>query len=260
MLASLVALAVFHSPVALTLPAGVLKYRVEVKTEVTLGKPGDEEYHHDKTEAIAFVSLEMTDTTIGRFANFTIDSMVFYGGEDAMQAGMEEPALLKNPKGAKIRFLVVKGELDGSQVPPSVIPGDPNIPLSAILPAFPAFFPGVRPDAKAGDKWADTARSPTPGVPDVITTWSTRAAEGKTLTYQGSRSIIRKTVSPQDSSVLNGKESASHLLTTSPFGPVTSVDTQNTMEGLITGGETPKDGIPLKTSNSLKVTQLKTGK
>ncbi len=234
--------------------AAPIQYRVDVRMEVAVGEQTDADYFTDLARTTGFITVTMSDTTIGRFASIRIDSTRYEGGQAEAEVRATQPALLKDPKGTLVRLLVVNGKIDTRQVAPQITPDEESLPLGSLFRGFTALFPGFRADAKVGSTWSDTTRNAAQGVGD-ITAWQVSTGEGDALRYVGNRSSARRTVAP-DSSVMTGTETAKHDIVTSTLGPVRSVTSSSVLEGLIRGGAAGDDPVPLRTVQSITVTLL----
>ncbi len=224
--------------------------------EVTVGEQGDADYFVDQAQTTGFITVTMSDTTIGRFASIQVDSTQYDGGQIEEEVRAAQPALLKDPKGTLIRLLVVGGKIDTRQVPPQITPDDENLPLGSLFRGFTALFPGLRTDAKAGSAWSDTTRNVAQETDDIVA-WKVSAGEGDALRYLGTRTSARRSVAP-DSSVMTGTETASHDIVTTTQGPARSITSRSVLEGLIRGGPAGDAPVSLRTVQSITVTMLPT--
>jgi len=182
----MLALAVTQNPIT---PSGqTLRYRVEARTtlEQDLTSKGRGKISGG-SNAIAFVTVALTDSADGQVARITVDSMTLEatGAMAAQMPPAVATAAADSARGAWVHAYTVRNMLRG--VPqPSV----QNPALAPIMQIVGVMFPGLRPGIKSGDSWADTTKvdgdiQSGRQVGSIISTWKSGPLEDGAFVLNG---------------------------------------------------------------------------
>jgi len=255
MLFMVLALAVMQNPTTPT--AQTLRYRVEAKTTLDqdLTSIGRGKISGG-SNAVAFVTVALTDSADGQVARITVDSMKLEatGAMAAQMPAAAAAAAADSARGAWVHAYTVRNTLRG--VPqPSV----QNPALAPIMQIVGVMFPGIRSGIKAGDSWADTTKvdgdiQSGHQVGAIIAVWQSGALEDGAFVLNGTSSSNVRTTG-QAGQVVTVVGSSTERLVIGIGGPAKSGYVESSVNSSIVQrpGDTP---IPQHSTAVLRLTRL----
>lgn len=209
-------------------PTAPQRYRIEVKVqqEVDATALGGGKQSTDMG-VIGFLSVTMSDTTGGQLAHIVVDSLAYSPGKEAPAGIADEPG---TAKGVFFHAYIVDGKVKGGMKP-----NTPHQLVALMAGGIEALFPGVRPTAKAGEKWSDTTKvdSESEGTKTNSTTmidWTVTGGTTGAMTYEGTSTgtMLREGPGPNGPQTISAKITGTRTLTGPAAGPMT----QGTVKGL----------------------------
>ncbi|MBM4186096.1 MAG: hypothetical protein FJ206_02180 [Gemmatimonadetes bacterium] len=236
-----------------------IRYKIETKNEQVVDLTGAGGPKQEVTmNQIALVSVTLTDSAGGRVMHVVIDSVT---------SDVPAPDMASALAGAKGAW--IHGFLDSwGRATMTAASTDANEIVGEFRSMFARFFPVMRPGAKAGDTWTDTATVDTKTPNRAMkTTRVTNFTLGGASTWSGETAVRLDAAGTASAAgtLENPMAGTMELETTSSGteafylgsdGTYLGGESKTTMNGKIRAAVVP-DAIPLTSVSTTKVTVLK---
>jgi hypothetical protein len=219
------------------------RYQIEIDGSISGAQRG--RIQLDTLSVRAVVSVAVRDSGSVMVVQFRIDSA--WAREWTL--GEPTPVPRMDPSAGSVRHYVVE---PGKPPRPNWLPRSfPSTPALTYLSRIPAdLFPPIAPEAKVGDRWADTVVSPTGSRRRE---WVVGADANGVRTVEGREVLSMQAVEPSRNAIITVVGEGTIAVEVSGRGPVQTARIHRTTNELITE---PRDTLHVITSLVTHITRL----